>query len=165
MTKTAETPGQDIAVEANKSTFDDAQLATMVTMSEALAALGAVTTAEDWADYGTGFDLLDNKDRLVGVPFVIVEWRFTKSQQYAQTFVSAMIVDEKDNRFILNDGSTGICAQLRSVTDRRIARGDAFPQAGLIVRKGLRRSNYKVAGTDKDTGEEVMLEASTFYLA
>lgn len=150
----------DVAVESNKSTFDDSALASITNMDQALAALGSVTDIEDWNDYGTGFDILDNKDRIVGVPFVILEWRFTESKQYGQTFVSAVCVDEKDNKFIVNDGSTGIYSQLRMVTDKRLSEKRAYPQTGLVCRKGLRKSEYTVENED---GKNI--EAATYYLA
>lgn len=153
----------DVAVESNKSTFDDAQLSSIKDMDSALAALGSVTEVEDWADYGSGFDILENKDNLIGVPFVILEWRFTKSKQFDATFVSCVVVDEKNNKHIVNDGSTGICRQLEGVTKMRIERDKAYPQTGLVVRNGLRRSDYKTI-VEVD-GKQKEIEAATYYLA
>lgn len=154
------TESKEIAKEANKHLFTDADLAGVTDMDTALAMLGSVTDIEDFADYGSGFDILENKDNLIGVPFVVLEWRFTDSQKYSQTFASMVVVDEKNNKYIVNDGSTGICAQLQMVTQQRIDQGKAYPQAALICRKGLRRSDYTV---EDSQGKE--LEASTYYLA
>lgn len=150
---------KDIVRESNKSTFDDDQLKSITTMDEALAALGSVTDVADWADFGTGFNVLKNKDNLVGVPFVVLEWRFNHSKEFDQEYVAAVVMDEKNNKHILVDGSTGVCAQLRTVTDAKIADGLPYPQAGLIVRNGLTRSDY----TKEVDGKEIA--ASTYYLA
>lgn len=152
--------GKDIAVEANKSVFNDADLSSIKSMDDALKALGSVTEIEDYNDYGSGFDVIEDKDLLKGVPFVIIEWRFSHSKQFDQEFVSALVMDENDRKSVVNDGSTGIYAQLRAVTDKRIKDNRPYPQAGLICRSGLRRSDYEV---EDDKGKTIA--ATTYYIA
>lgn len=116
----------------------------------------AVETMED---YGTGFKIVD-KASLVNVPFIILEWRFNDGD--FGTFVSVAAVTKHNEKVIFNDGSekSGIHAQLRMVTDQRIARDHATPQAGLLVEGGLTRSDYTYDGDDGKPKP-----ATTFYLA
>ena len=71
--------------------------------------------------------------------------------------MSATIVTKDGRKLIMNDGSTGIYQQLRSVTDNRIANNRANPQGGLAVEKGLRVSVY-----DNPVGQG---KSRTYYLA
>ena len=127
------------------SAFDDADLASVGSFSDAMELLSASgLIAEDFASsYGTGFTVLDTKDkaRLVGVDFMILEWAFNTGEN--GEFVSAAIVTEPGEKLILNDGSTGIRDQLRTVTATRLARGVPHADAykALLV-KGLRESTY-----------------------
>jgi len=129
--------------------FTDGILASMATWDEALAVFeGAGVGIESIEDYGSGFKLLNDKNRLVGVPLLVIEWRFTASKKYTNDagepaeFVSAMVITKHGDRYIINDGSTGIAAQLRMVQNQREAKNHANPQAGLLVEDGLKRSEY-----------------------
>lgn len=106
-------------------------------------------------EIGTGFQILDNKDILCGVPFLIIKWEFHDSKKYKRDgepsgFVSAFVVTENDERYVLNDGGTGICKQLLDLSSRMKRYG------GLLVRHGLKRSDY-------DTEE--FGEGTTYYLS
>lgn len=109
----------------NVQSYDDAmQLAealneTVISISEEL---------------GSGFALLDDKDKLVKTPFVIIQWRFTAGDFGG--FVSAAVVTRGGDKFIINDGSAGIMAQLMELSQRRKRFG------GLSVAAGLRKSQY-----------------------
>lgn len=144
--------GNDIL--ANIADFDSAQK-----MFES-----AGVAVENFEDYGTGFKILDDKNRLVHVPLFLVEWRFNEGK-YGDSFVSIAAVSKHGDKFIINDGSTGIRDQLRLVTQQRIAKKHPTPQAGLLVNDGLRRSDYEVDLPDPKTGELKPTPASTFYLA
>lgn len=150
----------DVIAESNKRLMSDTDLASINSFTDAMnAAEGTFGAVDDFADYGSGFSVLDDKDKLVKIPFVILE--FTFSQGEMGEFVSAPLVTEDGRKLILNDGSTGICKQLREVRDRRIER-DIFPaQGALAVRNGLRVSSYKYV--DPTTGKET--PAKTYYLA
>lgn len=125
----------------------------------ALAAQTAGTELESTTDYGNGFAVLptDEKGRLEKVPFVILEWDFHDGDK--GRFVSALIVTKSGEKLILNDGSTGILRQLTRITESRVSRGVANPQASLTVPGGLRRSDYTTAVNGSLT------DATTFYLS
>lgn len=166
MADKTENPGNsdsaEIAIPDNvPALFDDAMLAEVTDLNSALAALeaGGIAT-ESISDYGNGFVLLPNKDQLVGKPFLIIQWRFNDGD-YAQKFVSAAVVTENGDKFILNDGGSGICAQLVRVTKTRLAKGQKqTAQSALICRNGLTRSDYTYVN---DKGEKT--PAVTYYLA
>lgn len=89
-------------------------------------------------ELGDGFALLANKDTLIGVPCLFMEWHFYPGD--FGEFVSARIATKQGEngvgRYIVNDGSTGIYQQLRDYTDRYSKHG------GLVSRHGLRKSEY-----------------------
>lgn len=157
---------QDVSAEANKSILSDADLRSIKSAADVQALFDRVgAEAESFADYGSGFTILTSKDRLVGVRFVILEWRFTPSAKYGSDFASMAVVTESGEKWIVNDGSTGICSQLRAITDERIVNGRPNPQMALRVDGGLRKSTYSQEYTDEKTGELKTREAATFYLA
>lgn len=108
---------------------------------------------------GDGFTLLssDDKAKLIGVPMVLLEWRFNNGAQGRFVSVRAVAktgVDDTDvKKVIFNDGSTGILQQLTEITEKTSAQG------GLIVRKGLRVSQYTY---EDEKGVE--RPAETYYL-
>lgn len=126
---------------------------------DALAILNASgVVAESISDFGAGFTVVD-KARLVNVPFVILEWRFNASELNDAGFVSLSVVTKNNDKWIINDGSTGILQQLIRITRVRRQRKHATPQNGLAVPAGLSVSNYKF--TDAEGKER---PASTYYL-
>ena len=140
--------------------FDEGALAQVTDFATAMSAVeAAVGTVEDISSYGNGFSVVDSKHSLVGVPFVVLQWRFNEGT--FGTFVSAAIVTEDGRKLVLNDGSTGIRAQFEMVTAKRTKNGEAATQAGLICRNGLRASDY----TYKDATSGKDVPATTFYLA
>lgn len=145
------THGKAVAINA-PTVFTDGILATMGSYEDALRVFESNgIQLESMDDYGTGFKVLADKASLVSVPFLIIEWRVTESKTYSNTdgtpakFVSAMVVTKHGEKFIVNDGSTGICAQLIAVQETREAKGHANPQVGLLCPAGLTRSEYKNA--------------------
>lgn len=105
--------------------YDDA-------MQLAEAINGAVIDISE--ELGSGFALLEDKDKLQKTEFVIIQWRFTAGDFGG--FVSAAIVTRGGDKFIINDGSTGIMKQLMDLSQRRKQFG------GLRVAHGLRKSQY-----------------------
>jgi len=99
--------------------------------------------------------VLDNKDKgkLVGIPFVIVHFEFHPGT--FGEFVSLWVLTSKDERYIVNDGSTGIYAQCRKLLDTKGI------DSMITCREGLRVSEYEY--TDKATGEK--RPAKTYYLS
>jgi hypothetical protein len=111
-------------------------------------------------DLGDGFALLktDDKESLVGRSCVFVSWQFSEGEM--GEFVSARVLAKNLNgsvdKVILNDGSTGICAQLRELTKEDAA-------SMLYAPHGLRRSTYKISLPD-DNGNVIEREATTYYI-
>jgi hypothetical protein len=109
-------------------------------LSDAIAASEAAGNAivSSGEVLGDGFALLatKDKDKLVGIPVFFIGWSFHQGDQ--GEFVSAHVIaksDAGDARYILNDGGTGIYAQLKRLNDQGIT-------GGLMARQGLRRSDY-----------------------
>lgn len=161
MADATNTTSQDVTLSASIS---DDQLKAITSFADALkfataevAAKGGVI--ESINDYGTGFAVLPTaqKDKLLGVPLLILEW-FHREGDYVSEdangervgFVSAVVVDENDRRFIVNDGSTGIAKQLREVTADRREKGHPYPTAFLAAPGGLSKSEYL---RNKNSGE------------
>lgn len=107
---------------------------------------------------GDGFSLTDNKRSLIDVPFLIVDYRFSKSDKFKDEngepleFVTVRLVTRNDQKLIINDGSTGIRDQLKQI--------NGGESSVVYVGRGLRVSEYTY--TD-DKGRQS--EAETFYLS
>lgn len=118
--------------------LNDSDLRSVETFEDAVASIEAeYGGVADIADFlGNGFSVLATADKykLVGTPLIILEWRFNSGDQ--GLFVSATVVTQDNARLIINDGSTGIYAQLRDLSDEQGRFG------GLRVPKGLRASEY-----------------------
>lgn len=141
------------------SALNEDAMMEVTTFDEALAILSASgVVAESISDFGAGFTVVD-KARLVNVPFVILEWRFNSSELNDAGFVSLSVVTKNNDKWVINDGSTGILQQLIRVTRVRRQRKHATPQNGLAVPAGLSVSNYRY--TDAEGKER---PASTYYL-
>ncbi len=160
------TTDQDIVDSANRiddeniaegaqralSRFTDAELRGITSFDDAMRlatdTFGSVSEAAD--EIGSGFILLKDKNRLIDVPFVIMSFSLSQSDEYrdkdgnALTFASIMLVTQAGERFIITDGSTGLCAQL----DEWYVRSGRM--GGLFVKGGLRESTYDLPdGTGK----------------
>ena len=122
--------------------------------------------AESIEDYGNGFKVCKDKNSLVGVPFAVIEWRFNDGDYKDESgnptqYVAAYIMTKNNDKMVLVDGGSGICAQLRRVSDVRIASGKTNNiMRGLLVSDGLTRSDYTF--TDAKGIEQ---PATTFYLS
>lgn len=123
---------------------------TVSTWQEAAAALGQ-PVLEGSDVFGDGASFIKDKAKLVGVPFLILEWHYVTDEETQRQYVNLHIMNEQGQRARFNDGSTGIYAQ---VVDAE-ARG---AQAPIVVRNGLRRSDYV---TEVDGKKQ---SATTFYL-
>lgn len=146
-------------INARSALTDDA-LRDITDWDSAVAIMEAAgVEIESFSDYGSGFTV-ENKKRLVGVPFFIAEWRFNVSDLNDDGFVSASVLTKAGEKWIINDGSSGIRAQLQSVTRARIARKNLTPQNGLLVPGGLTRSDYDYTDEKGKT-----IPATTYYLS
>lgn len=140
--------------------MNDDALTSIGTLDDALRMLTESGVAtESIADYGNGFTVCNDKNVLVGQAFVIVQWRFNDGD-YGEAFVSANIVTEDGRKLVLNDGGTGIRAQLQQVTTKRLSDNAANPQAGLLCKRGLTKSEYNY-----ESAPGKWTPAVTFYLA
>lgn len=104
------------------------------------------------AELGSGWAILNNKEkaRLVGVPMLIINW--TENEGDNGTFFSLQVLTNTE-RLIVNDGSTGIAAQLRELAEEGVTKA-------IYCKHGLRESKYEYE--DPKTGEKK--PASTFYI-
>lgn len=115
------------------------------------------TPATDISDVlGTGFEVIssEEKSRLVGTAFVIIGHTISNGDQ--GEFSSIQIVTKTGEKLVVNDGSTGIHAQLARL-EKAKPHGAWLP---MVVNRGLRSSNYTY--TDPKTGKES--PATTYYL-
>lgn len=103
------------------------------------------------SELGDGFSVLptSEKPKLVGVPFLILDWNINEGQN--GEFASVRLITSNNQRLIINDGSTGICRQLQELASKGESRA-------ILCRHGLRRSDY----TTNVDGKEI--SATTFYL-
>jgi len=100
-----------------------------------------VDVADNKVDGIKSLAIVESKDSLVDVPFLILTWRFNPGD-YGNEFVSAEIMLKDKSRLVLNDGGTGIAKQLRDLSDYRTAHAHPTPFAGRMVSGGLRRSAF-----------------------
>lgn len=107
----------------------------------------------DVRELGDGFKLLrkGDKGKLVGVPFVVAAFKFNDGDY--GTFATIHVVTKDNQRYIINDGSTGIKDQLTEFFNKTHQLG------GLVCPGGLRVSEY-----DYEDEEGELKPAKTYYL-
>lgn len=109
------------------------------------------------------FPLIEKKD-LVNVPLALFNWTISdpndSNNKGDGQYLVVRGITQGGKRFRFADGSTGIYQQLVKLTAQRIRDGYVTPNAGLIVEKGLTKSEYTY--TD-DKGKKSA--AVTFYLS
>jgi hypothetical protein len=136
------------------------------------------TQERSWDEIEPSFEILD-QETFADIPLVIGAFRFNESKKFMSVnpetgmnepgvFVSMLLASyDPDSEsltspwVIVNDGSTGIKAQL----ERYAAQydGDTRLAPPLKVSKGFRRSDYTKEITD-DKGKVKLSEATTWYL-
>ena len=145
--------------------LSDATLNSLKTVDDAVRALGVTDQSDlDWND--SQWILLEDKAKLVGKKFLAVQWKFHQSKEYLNSeFVSVYLITadtiDGENTFVINDGSTGICQQLRNLTDTRLDAGHKTPYSGALVKGGLKLSEYDRT----DEKGTVIGRGKTFYLS
>lgn len=146
-----------LALPNQKARFDDEQLRS-INSFEDLASYAASAEEEvyDAADFGTGYTVLEDKDALVGVDFFLIDWRFNAGAM--GEFVSMQVLTASGDKWIVNDGSTGIYAWLRKFSD---AHGTKL----IRFRKGLTRSDYTIPNPSPKPGAPERVPATTYYLS
>jgi hypothetical protein len=124
------------------------------------------TRVVDASEAGIGFRVVERKDKihLVGEPLVVLPgWQVNRDPATQRLFVSAYVKTQRaipqlggGSDFIVNDGSTGIAAQLKDIRARCEAAGEEDPM--VVCRRGLKRSTYTITEdlVDEKTGEVVI---------
>lgn len=126
--------------------FTEDELRNIGSFDDAMALLTDKLGAEVYdasTEIGDGFDMLENKDKLIENAFVAVSWTFSESDDYhnedgsPSKFVVMRVVTSRGEKYIITDGSTGMCKQMLNFTAR------TGKLSGLVVKGGLRKSTYK----------------------
>lgn len=113
---------------------------------EALAYANSQGAVIHASELGDGFQLLKEKDKLIGVPFIIVGIRQNESEYDDEKVYSVVrLVTERGSKVVIVDGGTGINSQVTNLPES---------VGGILVPGGLRRSDYQYEGKP----------ASTYYL-
>jgi hypothetical protein len=143
----------DVAVIGTN--FETEELAGLTSFADALALVqekvGESNVGVADQEIGDGFKLLENKDLLIGVEMLLITWDFHQGDH--GEFVSAKVMTKDGQKYIVNDGSTGIRDQLMGYSAKKNSQG------GLYCKKGLRRSNYEY---EDENGQKK--PATTYYL-
>lgn len=130
----------------------------------------ALGSGEEISD---GFETIQDKDRLINTTFVIIDWNKVSSSDFGQDFMTIRLMTLAGEKFRISDGSTGIAQQLSDITEVRLAQSHPAPNAGVIVKGGLSKSEYWVSEADgkamseaeaEATPRELKKKASTYYL-
>lgn len=107
---------------------------------------------------GSPYKVVD-KRTLVGVPFMIVDVRFSWSSKFDGPFVNVLALTKDNEKVVINDGSTGIMEQVKYMLQKNKRK------AGILCPNGLRASDYKVTVEDAFEGTSKEIEATTYYIA
>lgn len=136
------------------------------------AAQGITLSAGE--EISDGFETVTDKDRFLKTSFVVIDWKKFYSSEFGQDAMTIRIMTLAGEKYRLSDGSTGIMKQLEEITEVRLAAGHAAPNAGLICKDGLTKSEYWVSTIDGKAIPTIEAEklpasakrkASTYYLA
>lgn len=120
-------------------------------LADARALLGKVVTASE--ALGDGSEFITDKNLLVKVRFLVLDYRFITDEKTEREYVNVLIMGTDGSKARFNDGSTGIYAQLKEFNER------FGPGVGIEVKNGLRKSDYV---TEVDGKKQ---EATTYYLS
>lgn len=121
-----------------------------------------------------GFESTKDKDKLINTTFVIIDWNlFTSSDFGGADVMTIRLMTLAGEKYRISDGSTGIAQQLTDITKVRMDAKHPAPNAGLIVKGGLSKSEYWVSEADgkamsdaeaEATPKDLKKKASTYYL-
>jgi hypothetical protein len=103
--------------------------------------------------FGDGSEFIQDKSRLVGVPFLVLDWRFIIDEDTKREYVNVLVMNGQGGKARFNDGSTGVYQQLKHVTE----------ETGVVAiecRLGLRKSEYTFTNDKNETSKAV-----TYYLS
>lgn len=144
-------------VEIARSDFNDLDLRNINSFEDAAALLGDIEIVSVSEVLGNGFSIINDKGNLCGIPLFLLGWNFNTSTKGEGEFVSVYVLAKMPGikgaaKLIVNDGSVGLCKQLRDYTN---ATGRT---KGMKAERGLTRSDY-----EKEINGE-MKQVTTFYL-
>jgi hypothetical protein len=129
-------------IDIKQARFDDDEMRAVQSIDDAArmvaAEFGTDAIATIAEEMGSGSEILEDKSKLIGTKFFLMEWRFNMGDN--GPFVSAAAITDKGDKYIINDGSAGMFSQLNQYTVRT---GKTF---GLLVPKGLRVSTFTTCG-------------------
>ena len=153
-----ETP---ISTEIEKrSHFETADLRSISSLEDAVRLLtdNGLTIADATTAIGDGFEMLEDKDLLIKVPFIALTWSFTQGD-FGADYLIMRIVTADGKKFVVTDGSTGLCRQVQEF-ERETGR-----TAGLKVERGLRKSEYFLGADNQPvSSDEGFGKGYTYYL-
>lgn len=144
----------------DSAVFSDTELRGIGSFEEAMALasdkFGDVLDAS--AVIGSGFIMLEDKDKLLNETFLILstsfpEGDFRDADGVASHFAVVRLVTARNDHYVITDGGHGIYSQLDEFSVRTGRSG------GILVKGGLRKSEYEY--TD-DKGN--VSPAVTYYL-
>lgn len=99
-----------------------------------------IESARPVREFTGDVDVIEDKDKLINVPFYLVGWNWHEGAGVEQ-FASVFIVMEDRAVHLFNDGGVGLREQLRSIEEKH---GNPFQGvAPISCAKGLRRSDYE----------------------
>jgi hypothetical protein len=154
-------------VMRHKAYIDDDTLRDTDTWEKAIQVVAErIGPVIDGADViGNGFTVLkrEQKGILVGVPMMILEFQFNRSQFGNAAFVTMFVMvrnpDRSTSRYVVNDSGVGIRKQLATFVRRTGQFG------GVALAHGFTASTYDQQYEDPEKpGEKLWRTATTYYL-
>lgn len=139
-----------VSSKASNPVTPDIDWAKIDNLADARAAMKLVVKASEVL--GDGAEFIQDKNKLVGVPFLILDWKFIIDEDTEREYVNVLIMGANGEKARFNDGSTGIYAQLKQVSEN-------VGKIGIEVKQGLRRSDYTKVINGKNE------KATTYYLS
>jgi hypothetical protein len=153
----SETTGTEMVKREN---FETADLRSISTFEDALSLFKEQgVSIEDATDaIGDGFEMLEDKEFLVKRPFLFVQWTFTHGD-FGDDYMIARVVADDGGKYVITDGSTGLYRQVREYEE------STGKTRGLLVKRGLRKSEYFLDGKGQPSAEDTGNgKGSTYYL-
>lgn len=138
------------AAEPSKDAVPAIDWSKISDLQEARRVLGNVAKASDVL--GDGSEFLSDKNVLVGVPFLVLDWHFIVDEKTNNEYVNVLIMGVDGSKARFNDGGTGVHDQLKKVSEE-------IGKIGIDVKNGLRRSDYETEVNGKTQ------KATTYYFS
>jgi len=139
-----------VSSKASEPATPEIDWAKIDNIADARAAMKLVVKSSDVI--GDGAEFITDKNKLVEVPFLVLDWKFITDEETQREYVNVLIMGVNGDKARFNDGSTGIYAQLKQVSEN-------VGKVGIEVKQGLRRSDYIKVINGKNE------KATTYYLS